>query len=152
MPNKLPILILQYAIQGHVRRTEHWSIAVITDTRSSSARIFEMKGNTDSFAFGAKDVHNIAASSSYCGGVQIGEIDVKELENLETWLKCIAIRHNDPQWDCQDWVMDALRELKMDNRGVVFDDMTERYIRKEMNVEKERDEMGQDTVHDRLKM
>lgn len=152
MSHKLPILILQYSIKGHVRRTEHWSIAVITDTRSSSARIFEMKGNTDTFAFGAKDVRNIAASRSYCGGVQVGEVDAKELASLEDWLKAIDVRHSDPQWDCQDWVMDALRELKMDERGIVFDNMTEKYIRKEMDEEKERDQTGQDIVHDRLKM
>ncbi len=89
MPSKLPILVLQYSISGHVRRTEHWSLAVITDIQTSSARIFEVQGNMDSFTFESKDVRNISSSKSFCGGVQVGEVNVKELVSLEAWLKLI---------------------------------------------------------------
>jgi len=152
MSRKLPILILQCSISGHARRTEHWSVAVITDAQTSSARVFQVLGNTDSFTFDASDVGNIGEPKDYCGGVEVGEVDTGELGNLEMWLEEIAIRRNDPKWDCQDWVMDALRALKMDKPEIVYDNMTEKHIRKELEEEKEHDETGEDLVQDRLRL
>ena len=51
----LPILIIQNAIDGHHRRTEHWALAVITNLTQSHFRVYELKGNMDTFGFDVFD-------------------------------------------------------------------------------------------------
>ena len=71
MSNKLPIIVAQYTLKGHARRTEHWALAVLTDVQKSSARVYEVLGNTDSFTFSAKYVDDVGKSKRYCNPIYI---------------------------------------------------------------------------------
>ncbi|KAF8905624.1 hypothetical protein CPB85DRAFT_1315242 [Mucidula mucida] len=149
--SNLPVIISQHDLLAHPRRTEHWALAVITDIALGSARVFQLIGGMDSFCFESVDVTIIDATAEYCGGVQVGEIAPSDIADLEKWLRAVPIHRHRTDWDCQDWVVDAVRALSMDDRGVVFADMTERSIRAELKEEKERWQTGQDLVHERLR-
>lgn len=149
--SRLPLLVVQYAISGNTRRTEHWALAAVTDIDQSSARIFHMKGNTDTFALDVLDVPNITKSRSYRGGFQVGEISGSRLHDLELWVTQIPVHRNNPKWDCQTWVIEMLREMHMDGRAVVFDGVSESGIRKALGEEMANDEVGDELVDERLK-
>jgi hypothetical protein len=53
-----------------------------------------------------------------------------------------------PEWDCQTWVMEALRWMKY--TGLVTTDIGKCYIITELAAEKERWECADDTVEVRL--
>ncbi|KAF9034487.1 hypothetical protein BDZ89DRAFT_1012028 [Hymenopellis radicata] len=148
--SKLPVIISQYELLAHPRRTEHWALAVITDIVLGSARVFQLIGGMDSFCFESADF-TIDADNKYCGGVQVGEVAASDIPNLEKWLRAVPIHRHRTDWDCQDWVIDAVRALSMDNRGIVFANTTERSIRAELEEEKERWQTGQDLLHERLR-
>jgi len=57
--------------------------------------------------------------------------------------------YGDDDFDCQTWVLEALRLIQNDN-GVELRIISEELIRKELAREKERWESGEDTVEDRL--
>ena len=148
---QLPLIIIQTAIDGHHRRTEHWGLAVVTNIALSHFRVFELKGNMDTFSYDVYDDQSASSAWNFRGGVHVGNIEASNLADLEHWLKSVAIRHHDRLWDCQNWVMEALRELQMDKRCEVFDSCDEISLRKEMAEEKERDELGEDLLHERLR-
>lgn len=149
--SRLPLLVVQYAISGNIRRTEHWALAAVTDIDQSSARIFHMKGNTDTFSLDVLDVPNLTKSRSYRGGFQVGEISGSRLRDLERWVTQIPVHRNNPKWDCQTWVIEMLREMHMDGRAVVFDGISESRIRKALGEEMANDEVGDELVDERLK-
>ena len=60
----------------------------------------------------------------------------------------ILIIRNNPEWDCQTWVMEALRWMKYN--GLITADIGERRIRTELAADKERWEVADDTVEVRL--
>jgi len=47
-----PLIVAQYAIEGHIRRTEHWGLVVLES--SNVGHVFELVGNTDTFAYQTK--------------------------------------------------------------------------------------------------
>ena len=44
-----PLVVAQYRIEGHPRRTEHWSLIAIMS--KGNARVYEIIGSYDSFAY-----------------------------------------------------------------------------------------------------
>jgi len=149
--SKLPLLVVQYEITGHRRRTEHWDLAAIRGDQFN-ARIFQLKGNTDTFSFDAHEIDGIHHNrATYLGGVLVGYIHENQLSLLETWLERVPIWRNRTNWDCQDWVVDVLKELWMNHPGIVLPGCSsERFIRQELELEKERDQLGHDLIHERL--
>jgi len=141
-----PLIIAQYAITGHPRRTEHWSLVALQT--KYDATIFEIQGNYDSFKYEPHDVTKFATSQSLRGGCHIGTIAVDKIKPLQERLKAIEVVRNDPNFDCQTWVMEALRLMKED--GDITVDVGEARIRQELAREKDRWESVEDTVEDRL--
>jgi len=128
--NVYPLVVAQYDLQGHPRRTEHWSLAVLFS--EAHAHIFEVVGNTDTFVYAPKRVNRFASSDRLRGGCHIANIRGDLIPWLEDKLREIPIIRNNPEWDCQTWVMEALRWMKYN--GLVTTDIGERYIRTELVV------------------
>jgi hypothetical protein len=63
-------------------------------------------------------------------------------------LREIPIVRNDSKFDCQNWIILALRLLK--EKGIVFGHMNEQKLRYELAVDMERDETGHDVVYERI--
>ena len=82
----------------------------------------------------------------------VGSIGLEQIEWMKEKLGEVPIIRNHPEeFDCQVWVIESLRLLKEAARpGVEIKLVSERGIRKELKEEKERWELGEDTLEDRL--
>lgn len=142
-----PLVLLQYNIEGHPRRTEHWSLVV--PLSRSSAHIFQLEGNYDTFRYEYSYVDKFSESSSMRGGVRIGEIRPDAVLWLKEKLRDVRVVRHDPEFDCQNWVLEAIQLLK-DVGGIIYSGITERGVRHELYEEKERWEVADDTIIERL--
>ncbi|KAF9527664.1 hypothetical protein CPB83DRAFT_884077 [Crepidotus variabilis] len=142
-----PLIVAQIALIGHPRRTEHWSIIAL-DSTTGQSRIFELAGNYDTFAFVPKSIPFSSRKPDYRGGFYVCEIEKEKLEEVEELLQSVPIIKHTPEYDSQNWVVLALRKLQ--EEGLVPRDVTENAIREELEKEKERWEIADDTLVERL--
>ncbi|THH28922.1 hypothetical protein EUX98_g5266 [Antrodiella citrinella] len=143
-----PLVVCQYSISGHPVRTEHWQLLVMLSAQA--AHIHELRGNWDSFQY----VHELLQSPNWmqsrtlCGGCLVGYVPRDQLANLQDILGNVVVVKHDKSFDCQTWLVLGLRALK--EKGIVFRDFSEQKLRKELEEEKERDQLGHDLVYDRI--
>ncbi|KAK7436175.1 hypothetical protein VKT23_019251 [Stygiomarasmius scandens] len=168
LPDTCPFLVVQYAVENHSRRSEHWALAVLelsqppvlatfTPKRPPANRatvhLYQLTGTTDTFEFSYASLPYIEfiREPTLCGGCLVGFIPAPCYSNV-TWLKTnlrfgVRIYRGDPGWDCQDWVLDCIRWLKP---GWVENATGEESIREELVREKQRWEDVADVVYERL--
>ncbi|KAH9912301.1 uncharacterized protein BXZ73DRAFT_107505 [Epithele typhae] len=107
-PLRIKLAIAQY---------EHWALAAVVPG-ADPAQIFEMKGDSTRFVY-----HTRLASMIACrwlsGGYEIGEVlgparlDSTNMGWLNEFLPEVEIVHTtNGSWNCQDWVLDAVRALR----------------------------------------
>ncbi|TRM64546.1 hypothetical protein BD626DRAFT_254503 [Schizophyllum amplum] len=143
---RLPLLVVQYDISPGLLNHEHWGLVVYYAEGNGKGRVFEMSGTLGDFHFNTKDV-NLFSSRQFCGGCKVGAIEENKMNDLETWLRAVPNQCRvNPAWNCQTWVVDAIRELQMGNRGVIFSPFSERALRVELAADKERSETGYNTI------
>jgi hypothetical protein len=141
-----PLVVIQYPIFGHLKRTEHWSIVAMKSRQE--AYVFEVVGNYDTYTYVPRFDSALGYSQETRGGCQVGAIAVEKLDWLKTRLRDIRVVRHDTEFDCQTWVMDAVRMLKHDGVGIT--NVSERSIRAELAREVERWEVAEDTIEERL--
>jgi hypothetical protein len=141
-----PLIISQFALLGHPHRTEHWNIVAVIS--QEEARVFELAGNYDTFTYAPKTIPFSTRMVDYRGGFLLCGIAQEELEYLQTLLGTITIVRHNPEFDCQTWVVLGVRKLQ--EEGLVPRDVTETMIREELEREKERWELADDTILERL--
>lgn len=143
-----PLIVAQYSILGHPRRTEHWNLVALKSRREG--RIFELVGNYDTFAYVPRDTHSFNKVIDYCGGCHVGWIDAtpERLMWLEEKLKEVLVIRHDPSFDSQTWVVDVLRLLR--GEGVVFPSANEEAVRDELAKDVLLWDLGEETVEERL--
>lgn len=145
--NVYPLIVAQYAIKGHRRRTEHWAL-VLLYSRLHGLKL-ELKGNTDTFTYLTERLTAFERAQDLRGGCLVGWVDAERVQALVDRLKKVRVRRNDPAWDGQDWVMEALRALKEEH--MVFSRVDENWLRTELMEDLERSESGLgETVEERL--
>ncbi|KAF8909697.1 hypothetical protein CPB84DRAFT_1821681 [Gymnopilus junonius] len=133
-----PLVVAQYDLKGHKSLYEHWSLAALQTKKKSY--IFELVGNLDNFAYEASTNADFSGAHSLCGGCLVGNIDPGQIEWVKAKLQEVRV-----------WVIEALRLLKESaHPGVEITLVTERVTRKELKDEKERWDLGKDTLEDRL--
>ncbi|PPR00235.1 hypothetical protein CVT26_008984 [Gymnopilus dilepis] len=145
-----PLIVAQYDLQGHKYLTERWVLAALETKKK--AHIFQLIGNTDNLKYDTRTESNFDGSQTLCGGCMVGSIGLEQIEWMKEKLGEVPIIRNHPEeFDCQVWVIESLRLLKEAARpGVEIKLVSERGIRKELKEEKERWELGEDTLEDRL--
>jgi hypothetical protein len=116
----------------------------------NDAHVFEIIGNTNTYEYVPRPVARFSSSNKLRGGCQIGVIRRDLIGWLEDRLQQVQIIRNNPQWDCQDWVMEAIRWMKWNGVIAADIDTRESRIRAELVGEKERWEVADDTVEYRL--
>src|ERR1700733_5655268 len=129
-----PLIVIQYPITGHIKRTEHWSIVAMKSLQE--AYVFEVVGNFDTYAYVPRFDSDFGSSPETRGGCQVGTIAEEKLGWLERRLREVRVVRYDTEFDCQTWVMDAIRMLQDD--GVVMKHVNERRIRAELALESEK--------------
>lgn len=143
-----PLLVAQYAIIGHPRRTEHWSLVVLVSR--DEGYVYEILGDWSDFAYHVRYVEHFLESSSFRGGCIVGQVpgNMESIFRLERSLEVVSIIHNDSNFDCQDWVLEAIKLLR--GTGVINPETDEAMIRNELQDEYERWETGEDNLIERL--
>jgi len=143
-----PLVVAQYRIEGHPRRTEHWSLIAVMS--KGNARAYELAGNYDTFLYSPCEVNGFGRSQSLRGGCKVGEIQTNSLDWLATELELVEVVRNNPDFDCQTWVMNAIWLLKETATGIIDSHVSERFIREELKMENERWEVADDTLFERM--
>ncbi|KAI9060632.1 hypothetical protein FKP32DRAFT_1595373 [Trametes sanguinea] len=119
-----------------------------------SVHLLQLAGNMDTFHFETMQVPDVLAITDLCGGCHVGEIRVAAdgLGRLIDKLQAQPIIHCDRMWDCQDWLLEALRALKEEGGGwVKIDDwLTERDLRSRLKEERELWESAEDHYFERM--
>jgi hypothetical protein len=147
----LPVIVAQYELAGHARRTEHWAIAVLFSTKE--AQIFEILGNKDTFEYVPSRRYRFNESSRFRGGCLVGRMEEDWVESAKAKLRDVPVIIGSNSWDCQDWTMEALRLLRDEGlivRGSDCARIVEQDIREELGREKERWEEADDTIEAKL--
>lgn len=112
------------------------------------AYVFEVVGNFDTYTYVPRFDDAFRGSPETRGGCQVGIIAKEKLGWLERRLTDVRVVRYDTEFDCQTWVMDAIRMLQDDK--VIMKHVNERSIRAELALESERWEVAEDTVEERL--
>lgn len=152
MPEKYPLIVAQYVLHGHFRRTERWALVVLKSRLH--AQVFELLGNSDSFCLCTSYQTTFERAPDLRGGAHVGWVTVSSWDEIDRgWfierLKSVPVVRGDRMWDGQNWTMDALRALKKD--GVVFPYVRDDWLRRELSDDLERSECGMEaTVEERL--
>lgn len=97
----------------------HWEISVqISGTnRDPRGNVYQIIGGTDSFVYDKQPNKGIQASQNWRGTFTVGSIPRRKLVGVERILSSLPITRHNPDWNCQNWVWEALRKLK----GLGFD-------------------------------
>ncbi|KAF9011811.1 hypothetical protein BDQ17DRAFT_1233188 [Cyathus striatus] len=145
---EIPLIIAQYEMKGHPRRTEHWNLIALASP--SRVHVFELRGNVNTYFYTAEfNVRaNLSSVPTYRGGCHVGQIPVHALQSIKILLAQIQIVKFEPSWDCQVWVMEGVKLLK--EHGFVFPQVIESYVRRELAEDMERWNLVEDTVDERL--
>ena len=112
------------------------------------AWVFELSGNYDTFTYTPKPTSFSSRIFNYRGGFLLCEVAQEKLGWLESLLGTLPVIRHNPEFDCQTWVVSAVRKLQ--EEGLVPRDVTEAMIREELEREKERWEVADDTILERL--
>ncbi|KZW01986.1 hypothetical protein EXIGLDRAFT_760217 [Exidia glandulosa HHB12029] len=145
----LNLVVAQYEIQGHPRRTEHWALVVLHNKHV--ADIYEIVGGITNYRLQPKRVTSYSRAASLRGGCHVGYIASTSLEQLLAYLQQVRVVRNSVDWDCQTWVWEALVHLRSARlpqfRINIFEDHK---IRHELAQEMERWNGSEDLLEDRL--
>ena len=148
--NVLQLVVAQYLRMSHPPGEEHWALVAISPS-SPAAHVFQVKGNNDSYTVTTEAIPNIFRSRSLCGGCRVGEIQESNLGWLRDELLKVPVVLLKPEWNCQNWVIDAIRVIKDFPEKVVIDPpFTESGLRAKMRDDRETWEGGDDHYLQRL--
>ncbi|GLB44142.1 hypothetical protein LshimejAT787_1600720 [Lyophyllum shimeji] len=143
----VPLIVMQYELRGHPRRSEHW--ALVAPLSRDDAYVFQLEGTYDTFRYSPGEIHDLATAESMRGGVQVGVIPYNALAWLEEKLREVRIIRHTPDFDCQNWIMEAIQLLK-DIGSIIYPGVTERWLRDELRHDMERWQVAEDTLVERL--
>ena len=149
MVREIPLAVFQYALEGHPTLTEYWNIVALKSRQE--AIIFELAGNADTYTYITKENHNFSRITSLRGGVRVGSIPEDKIPWMQDILKQVFIlRHNLHAFDCQVWVVNALRLLRDHDEAIILQGMTSiGALREELRQEMERWEAADETLEER---
>ncbi|KAF9450815.1 hypothetical protein P691DRAFT_757873 [Macrolepiota fuliginosa MF-IS2] len=140
-----PIIIAQYH-QEHTCHSDHWGVCVIES--SYCIHTFDIRGNKDSYTYAYGCIQNLGRADIYRGGCHVGNIPRDKVEEMKLKLGEVHISKQEPRWNPQVWVMDAIKVLKEEEWA--FNGLNEAFTRGELQKDLLRWEEGEDSVYERL--
>ncbi|KAG6379545.1 hypothetical protein JVT61DRAFT_10044 [Boletus reticuloceps] len=126
----LPIRIAQFSRgdrpDGRVR-LHHWAIFIPTSTRRGVGNFYEIGGSLQTGYFTQQVVNNRHPKwdKDERGSHLVGWVAPSYLGSLETHLSLVPIQQGRPDWNCQTWVVEALRGLNQSHMYAVQTDYTQ---------------------------
>ncbi|KAF8550013.1 hypothetical protein OG21DRAFT_519200 [Imleria badia] len=115
-PGHLPIRIAQFSrgdrSDGRTR-LHHWAIFVPTSSRRGVGNFYEIGGSLQTGYFTQNVVNNRHPKweKDERGTHLVGWVAPEYLGTLETHFSLVPIQQGRPDWNCQTWVVEALRGL-----------------------------------------
>jgi len=130
--------------------SEHWAL-VLFETHDR-VHTFQLLGNKDTYGYQPGYHYRFTHSQSYRGGCLVGEVRSDKVSWVREKLYHVPIiRGDETRFNCQIFVIEALRLLKYENQnGVVIREVSMGNIRRELENERERWESADATVDERL--
>ncbi|KAI0923472.1 hypothetical protein AcV5_009010 [Taiwanofungus camphoratus] len=113
---------LSVAHFGHplLKGAKHWSLLLLNSDGRAVA--YQVTGSTDTYEFKEPEDIEYKKDQTYMGKVDVGHVDMmKQAEMLEV-LRKVRITRGDLNWNCQNWVVAALKELS--EGGFAVDTLT----------------------------
>ncbi|KAI0940905.1 hypothetical protein AcV7_003153 [Taiwanofungus camphoratus] len=113
---------LSVAHFGHplLKGAKHWSLLLLNSDGCAVA--YQVTGSTDTYEFKEPEDIEYKKDQTYMGKVDVGHVDMmKQAEMLEV-LRKVRITRGDLNWNCQNWVVAALKELS--EGGFAVDTLT----------------------------
>ena len=110
---------LSVAHYGHplLKGAKHWSF--LLDTSEGCAITYQLTGSTNTYELKEPEEIEILESQTYLGRVVVGTIDTAKQGQLLNLLKKVPITRGNLQWNCQNWIAEALQALKENGFDVV---------------------------------
>lgn len=144
-----PLVVAQYELKGHPRRTEHWALAALHS--AMDANIYQIEGGITNYSYQPSMHNTFQRSQKLRGGCLVGSVLSTKLDRLQALLQNVPVIRNDERWDCQVWIIEALRYLKSAREpGITVVESSESAIREELKQEQARWADGEDMLEDRL--
>jgi hypothetical protein len=106
--SSIPLYVGHY---GHPTfRIKHWSLHLLN--KSPEALVYQITGSTTSYAYAPPEGQiEPEKTDSFLGKVKVGEVDSSRIEEFEKLLEDVPIIRGDTNWNCQDWIVAALKTL-----------------------------------------
>ena len=116
MPQNLDVVVAQY---GHTRLpgAKHWAIVVLKDLEKLRGIAFQVTGSTNTYEVKRPEEVELLCSTTYMGNVKVGSVCGDYALGAESTAPSTIIQHTpvvrgDLNWNCQNWVVAALKCLK----------------------------------------
>ncbi|KAG5642686.1 hypothetical protein DXG03_002344 [Asterophora parasitica] len=90
--------------------THHWALVVLFG-RDRGKRM-HLIGNPTSWIYESKDIKKFGASRTMRSSIKVGRVRSSHLQWMSDKLREVEVRMNDPTYNCQAWVRDALQLLQ----------------------------------------
>ncbi|KAF8220687.1 hypothetical protein L208DRAFT_1332454, partial [Tricholoma matsutake] len=104
--------IAQY---GHEKLpgVKHWAIVVVTNQNILKGIAFQVTGLASTYEVKQPKEVELLGSTTYMGNIKVGTVDSgSESMALLTIIQHTPVVRGDLGWNCQDWVVAALKHLK----------------------------------------
>lgn len=116
MSQNLDIVVAQY---GHAKLpgARHWAIVVITNQENMKGIAFQVTGSTNTYEIKQPEEVELLRLTTYMGNIKVGTV-YRDYAFGEDSTALFAIIQNTPvvrgnrNWNCQNWIVDALKRLK----------------------------------------
>jgi hypothetical protein len=116
MPQNLDVVVAQY---GHAKLpgAKHWAIVVITNRGKLKGVAYQLTGSTETYEIKQPEEIWLLGSRTYMGNIKVGTVYGDYAFGVESAALCTIIQHTplvrgDLNWNCQNWVVAALKRLK----------------------------------------
>ena len=127
-PGHLPIRIAQFARGDRSdgkHRLYHWAIFIPTSASRGVGNFYEIGGSLQTGYFTQHVINNRHSKwdSEEKGSHLVGWVAPSYLATLETHFSLVPIQQGRPDWNCQIWVVEALRGLDQSHMYAVQMDL-----------------------------
>lgn len=116
MSQNLNVVVAQY---GHVclPGAKHWAIVVVTDSSKLKGVAFQITGSTNTYEVKQPEEVDLLHLNTYMGSIKVGTVHRDyafgtEGTALGTIVQRTPVVRGNLNWNCQNWVVAALKRLK----------------------------------------
>ncbi|KIM80713.1 hypothetical protein PILCRDRAFT_821968 [Piloderma croceum F 1598] len=133
----MPTTTLSVGQYGHplLKGAKHWSLLLLKSNGLAIA--YQITGSTETYEFKTPEDVQIKDTPTYMGKADVGHVDIAQQNDLYEVLKMVQVRRGDVNWNCQHWIIAALRALQ--EGGFAVDALTHEHLTEKLRLAKRDD-------------